>query len=92
MKATDILQEQHREVQQLFRKITSGNDGQRPVLVDQLIAKLQLHTRLEETFFYLAIQRLDTKRAEEAVLESYEEHNIVDFLMAQLPALDHRIL
>lgn len=88
MKATDLLREQHRDIAQVFRKITGSGNGQRPQLVDELIAKLQLHTRLEERIFYPAIERLDTKNAQAVVLESYEEHRIVDGLLMSLPAMD----
>ena len=84
MKVTDILHEQHNEVRALFKRITShnGHDGrERNGLVDQLISALQVHTRLEESIFYPALRELDTKKAEETVLESYEEHNIVDFIL-----------
>src|SRR5262245_57525130 len=87
-KATDLLQEQHREIESLFRRLTATGNGARAQLVDHLVALLQLHTRLEETYFYPAIRRLDTRKAEDAVLESIEEHEIVDHLLSRLPALD----
>ncbi len=91
MEATDILHAQHREIEQLFKRITGGGNGHQSVatVVDALIGKLQIHTRLEETIFYPTVRKLDTKKVEEVVLESYEEHSIVDFLVAQLPAMDY---
>ncbi len=90
MKVTEILHEQHNQVRALFRRITADNEAhERPQLVDRLIGELQIHTRLEEAIFYPAL-REHTKRGEETVLESIEEHNIVDFLMSQLPAMDFR--
>ena len=88
MKATDVLREQHREILQLFKRITGSDNGERPEYLDQLIAKLRLHTQIEERIFYPAVQRLDTKRVQEEILESYEEHNIVDYLMTQLPLME----
>jgi Hemerythrin HHE cation binding domain len=89
MKATEVLHGQHGEIRGLFKRI-NGSNGMRhgAVALDLLIARLRLHTRLEEAYFYPAIQTLETKKAGEAVLESYEEHNIVDYLMGQLPLLD----
>jgi len=88
MKVTEILHGQHNQIRALFRRITAPNEAKdRPQLVDRLIGELQIHTRLEEMIFYPAL-REHTKRGEETVLESIEEHNIVDFLMAQLPAMD----
>jgi iron-sulfur cluster repair protein YtfE (RIC family) len=96
MEARQILQQQHQEIRGLFKKITSGGDTrtgdvqERDALLARLTARLQLHTRLEESYFYPALEELETKRAEETVLESYEEHAIVDSLLAQLPAVENR--
>src|SRR5205085_10263325 len=89
MKITEILHEQHNQVRALFKRITASNEvRERPALLDRLIGELQIHTRLEEAIFYPALRELDTKRSEETVPESLEEHNVVDFLVAQLPAMD----
>jgi len=89
MKVTDILREQHNQVRALFKRISATNDVRdRPQLVDHLIGELRIHSRLEEAIFYPAVRELDTKKAQETVLESIEEHDIVDFLMAQLPTMD----
>jgi len=89
MKVTEILREQHTQIRTLFKRITSGHDArERPQLVDRLIAELQIHSRLEELVFYPALRELDTKKAEEQVLESIEEHDIFDFIVAQLPFMD----
>jgi iron-sulfur cluster repair protein YtfE (RIC family) len=96
MDARQILQQQHQEIRGLFKKITAGGETrnsdpqERDALLARLTARLQLHTRLEESYFYPALGELETKRAEETVLESYEEHAIVDSLLAQLPAVENR--
>jgi hemerythrin superfamily protein len=87
MTAIQMLKDQHREIEQLFKKIAAGN-GNRAQWVDELAGMLRVHTRIEETIFYPAVQAHGTKRAQDEILESYEEHRIVDFLMAQLPAID----
>jgi len=89
MKATDILREQHVSVRSLFKKILSTSDrDQRSSFVDWLIAQLEVHTTLEGRYFYPAIQTLRTRRTDEMVLESYEEHSLVDLILAQLPMMD----
>jgi hypothetical protein len=89
MKVTEILREQHTQIRTVLKRITSGHDArERPQLVDRLIAELQIHGRLEELIFYPALRELDTKKAEEQVLESVEEHDIFDFVVAQLPFMD----
>lgn len=83
MTAIQTLKDQHRQIEHLFKKITAGN-GDREKWFDELAGLLRLHTRIEESIFYPTIQAHGTKRAQEEILESYEEHRIVDFLIAQL--------
>jgi len=92
MEATDVLRQQHREIEQLFKRVTGGNGSAHAsrAALEELIGTLQVHSRLEETIFYPAVRQLDTKKAEEQILESYEEHGIVDFLLMQLPSSDRR--
>ena len=91
MRALDVLKEQHREILGLFKRVTNGgNHGDPSGHVDQLTALLRLHTRLEETIVYPAIQRLGTKLAQEEVLESYEEHALFEYVLSQLPTMEHR--
>ncbi len=95
MEAREILRQQHEEIRGLFKKITTGGGDaneedvqERDGLLARLTARLRLHTRLEETYFYPALEQLDTKRSHEAVLESYEEHAIVDSVLVRLPAVE----
>jgi hypothetical protein len=83
MTTLEILRAQHRDVLAVFKRITGGN-GTRATLVDEVSGKLRLHSRLEETLVYPTLHAHGTKRVQEMIMESYEEHRIVDFLLAQL--------
>jgi len=83
MTTVEILTTQHREVLALFKRITGGN-GNRETLIEEMSGKLRLHSRLEEALVYPTLQQHGSKRVQEEILESYEEHRIVDFLLAQL--------
>lgn len=83
MTALEILRAQHRDVLSLFKRIASGN-GDRRKAVEELAAKLRLHARLEEAIFYPALQAAGAKRVQEEILESYEEHHLVEYLLTQL--------
>jgi len=48
----------------------------------QIKTELELHTHIEETIFYPALE--DPKQTHELVLEAYEEHDVVKKLLAQL--------
>src|SRR5262249_44618971 len=51
-------------------------------------AKLTLHTKIEEEIFYPALREVPSKKAEEMVLEAYEEHHVVKLVLAELPKVD----
>lgn len=90
MKATDLLKKQHREVMTLFRKALASEDGEeRRSLCDEITQKLKLHTHLEEEIFYPAYREVaGSKKGEDQVLEAYEEHHVVDLVLAELPDVD----
>jgi hemerythrin-like domain-containing protein len=89
VKATELLKRQHREVKRLFKEIDSTEDArQRRQLLDRISEALRAHTAIEEEIFYPAVREIGTNKAEEMVLESLEEHHVVDLVLAELPKLD----
>src|SRR5262249_2715972 len=90
MKATDFLKQQHREVEKLFAQVgkTEGADERRD-LVEEIRSKLEVHTRIEEEIFYPAYRDgADTRKAEDAVLEAFEEHHVVKLVLGELTEID----
>lgn len=89
MDPVKLLMKQHRDVEALFKKVEKTEDAdERKELMGQIKQSLELHTMLEEEIFYPAIRGLDTKKAEEMVLEAYEEHHVVKLVLAELPKVD----
>ena len=89
MKATDLLKKQHKEVKALFKKVEgTENARQRRQLLDEISQSLEGHTLIEEEIFYPAVRGLDTEKAEEMVLEAYEEHHVVKLVLAELPRVN----
>jgi Hemerythrin HHE cation binding domain len=89
MDPVKLLMKQHREVEALFKKIEQTEKAnERKELMGQIKQKLELHTMIEEDIFYPAIRELDTDKAEEMVLEAYEEHHVVKLVLAELPNVD----
>ena len=89
MKATDLLKTQHTEVKALFKKVDgTENARQRRQLLDEISQSLEGHTLIEEEIFYPAVRGLQTPKAEEMVLEAYEEHHVVKLVLAELPLVD----
>ena len=89
MKATDLLKKQHKEVKGLFKKIEStDNARERRRLMNEVATALDGHTVIEEEMFYPAVRGLETQKAEEMVMEAYEEHHVVKLVLAELPQVD----
>jgi hemerythrin-like domain-containing protein len=86
MNATDFLRKQHREVEGLLEEaLRSHSSRERRELVREIGVRLDLHTRLEEHLFYPAFRAAaGSKRAEEMVLEAYEEHHVVDLVIRDI--------
>ena len=84
-----MLTKQHRAVEALFKKIENAKRAdQRRALLGELASDLTLHMQIEEKIFYPAVKELETKKAEEMVLEAYEEHAVVKLVLAELPKID----
>jgi hemerythrin superfamily protein len=89
MDALSMLKKQHREVEGLFKKAEKATQpAMRRDLVDQIATKLERHAQLEEEIVYPAIREVRNKKAEEMVLEAYEEHAVVKLVLAQLADAD----
>jgi hemerythrin superfamily protein len=89
MKATDLLKKQHKEVKGLFKKIEETEDSrQRRKMLEEVARSLEGHTVIEEEIFYPAVRGLETRKAEEMVLEAYEEHHVVKLVLAELPRVN----
>ena len=89
MKATDLLKKQHRQVEKLFKQCEKAEDArQRRQLMEQIASALKLHTKLEEEVFYPAVREIGSSKAEEMVDEAFEEHHVVDLVLAELPSID----
>jgi hemerythrin-like domain-containing protein len=82
MDAFNLLKTDHRKVAELFDQLESANGKAKLQVFAQIKTELELHTHIEETIFYPALE--DPKQTHELVLEAYEEHDVVKKLLAQL--------
>jgi hemerythrin superfamily protein len=87
MNAIELLESQHREVEDLFEEIEDSDDlDTKADLFEQLADKLAIHAAIEEHHFYPAVKE---KRTEDILLESLEEHLAVKRVLADL--LDNNV-
>jgi hypothetical protein len=88
MNATALLKQQHKDVKSLFEEVLEVEDPEsRRQLCERIGQALVVHTKIEEELFYPAVRELGDK-AEEMILEAYEEHHVVDLVLAELPEID----
>jgi hypothetical protein len=85
MSAIDMLEAQHREVEELFEKYEDAKGNAKRDLFEQIANKLAVHAAIEEKHFYPALKSEET---EDQLLEAAEEHLQVKRLIADLLALE----
>lgn len=83
MKATSLLESQHRRVESLLKQLESGI-ADHETLRDELANHLAAHMAIEQDIFYPAIKRVN----DDLVNESYEEHALAEVALKRLLATD----
>jgi hemerythrin superfamily protein len=82
MDAIQLLESQHREVEDLFEEIEGSNDNdEKTELFEELADKLAVHASIEEHHFYPAVK---DRRTKDILLESLEEHLAIKRILADL--------
>jgi hypothetical protein len=87
--AIALLEADHQKVKRLLTELESTTERgvkTRTELFATIKGELTLHEVVEEEIFYPALK--SHPRAQDIVLEAYEEHHVVDLLMGELEALD----
>lgn len=83
MKATSLLESQHRRAESLLKQLESGV-ADHEALLTELANHLAAHMAIEQDIFYPAIKRLN----DDLVNESYEEHALAEVALKRLLATD----
>jgi hypothetical protein len=89
MNAIALLEADHRKVKKLLAELESTTERgvkTRSELFATIKGELTLHEIVEEEIFYPELKA--HPKAQDIVLEAYEEHHVVDLLMGELEALD----
>jgi hemerythrin superfamily protein len=87
MDAIEMLEEQHRDVEDLFEELESADAADKQDLFDELADSLAVHALIEEMHFYPAVR---ARRSEDIPLESLEEHLLIKRMLSELMRLDPR--
>jgi hemerythrin-like domain-containing protein len=83
MKATSLLESQHRKVEALFKKLEGGRSDAQTVL-EELANSLAAHMAIEQEIFYPRIKQIES----DLVNESFEEHAIAELTLKRLLMTD----
>lgn len=90
MDAITFLKNDHKTVEQLFKRFEHAGDRayvEKRQIVDRIIEELSQHAAVEELVFY-PVTRATVDGVEHMALESLEEHHIVKWLLEELSDLD----
>jgi hemerythrin superfamily protein len=90
MDAITFLKNDHRTVEELFKRFELAGDRahvQKRQIVDRIIEELSVHAAIEEQVFY-PVARATVAGTEDIALESLEEHHVVKMLLAELVDMD----
>jgi hypothetical protein len=85
MNATDLLKHDHEKVKKLMNEIDSTTERgvkTRDELFTRFKQEMTVHERIEEEIFYP--QLTEQAKTKDIALEGYEEHHVVDMVMAEL--------
>ena len=82
--AIALLKEDHREVEDLFKKFEEASgDGRKEKLARQICRELTVHAKIEEEIFYPACEG---KVEKDLLEEAYVEHDAAKVLIAEIAA------
>ena len=85
MDAMSLLKEDHRKVKKMLAELESTTERgvkTREELFTRLKQELVVHEAIEEEIFYPALK--EHPKTKEIALEGYEEHHVVDTVMAEI--------
>jgi hypothetical protein len=85
MNAMTLLKEDHQKVKKMLAELQSTTERgvkTREELFTEVKQVLVVHEAIEEEIFYPALK--DHPKTKEIALEGYEEHHVVDMVMAEI--------
>ncbi|HEV2951130.1 MAG TPA: hemerythrin domain-containing protein, partial [Actinomycetota bacterium] len=80
-----LLEEDHRKMKKILSELESTTERgvkTREELFGKVKEELTVHETIEEEIFYPALK--DHPKTKEITLEAYEEHHVVDMVMAEI--------
>jgi hemerythrin superfamily protein len=85
MNALELLKQDHAKVKKLFEQAEDADQKEKQAVFTQIKTELEIHTHIEESVFYPAMQRY--KELKDMVAESLEEHDKVKTLLKEMDSM-----
>ena len=85
MDALELLKQDHAKVKKLFEQAEDADQEEQRSIFAQIKIELEIHTEIEESVFYPAMQRYNELK--DMVAESLEEHNKVKTLLKEMEGM-----
>jgi Hemerythrin HHE cation binding domain len=88
MDALSLLKDDHDKVKKMLQELESTTERgvkTREELFTKVKQELQVHEAIEEEIFYPALK--NHPKTKEIALEAYEEHHVVDMVMAEIEGI-----
>jgi iron-sulfur cluster repair protein YtfE (RIC family) len=85
--AVELLEKDHRTVEDLFEKVKANEDGNNAATFKKIKQELDVHAHIEETIFYPHLLDHGDKELKKIVREGIEEHLQVKDLLVELSTL-----
>jgi hemerythrin superfamily protein len=85
MDALELLKQDHAKVKKLFEQAEDADEKEQRSVFGQIKSELEIHTEIEESVFYPAMQRYNELK--DMVSESLEEHNKVKTLLKEMEGM-----
>jgi Hemerythrin HHE cation binding domain len=82
--AVELLEEDHRKVQDLFKKFESAKVSEKEEIANQVDLELRVHSMIEEELLYPSLRDAASKM----VAEAFEEHGVVEELLNELATME----
>jgi hypothetical protein len=82
MKANELLEKQHRLVEELFDQFEQADENEKGEVFEQIASNLVAHDAIEREIFYPACEEaLEDDDREDVLGESLVEHGVVEFCL-----------
>src|SRR5262245_44584907 len=79
--AISLLKQDHQNVRQLLKRLTSNGNEE---LLSEVENELKVHTQIEEEIFYPAFKEaIRSQKDEHLYYEALEEHHVVDLVLPE---------